>query len=55
MTRHVRVASHDRPVSEVLPYFAASGHHHPPIVGEQARLVGIPTQTDIVKALTHAA
>lgn len=55
MTRHVRVASHDRPVSEVLPYFAASGHHHLPIVGEQARLVGILTQTDIVKALTHAA
>jgi CBS domain-containing membrane protein len=53
MTRHVRVASHDRPVSEVLPYFAASGHHHLPIVGEQARLVGILTQTDIVKALTH--
>lgn len=53
MTRQVRVASADRPIAELVPLFSDSGHHHLPIVGEQARLVGILTQTDLVKALSH--
>ncbi|MCE4553635.1 HPP family protein [Roseateles cellulosilyticus] len=54
MSRQVRVASADRPIAELVPLFSATGHHHIPIVGEQARLVGILTQSDLVKALsTH--
>lgn len=54
MTRQVRVASAERPIAELVPLFSTHGHHHIPIVGEQARLVGILTQSDIVKALSHA-
>jgi CBS domain-containing membrane protein len=53
MTRQVRVASADRPIAELVPLFSATGHHHLPIVGESARLVGILTQSDLVKALSH--
>jgi CBS domain-containing membrane protein len=53
MTRQVRVASADRAIGELVPLFSATGHHHLPIVGEQARLVGILTQSDLVKALSH--
>ena len=53
MTRQVRVASAERPIAELVPLFSATGHHHLPIVGEQARLVGILTQSDLVKALSH--
>lgn len=52
MTRQVRVASAERPIAELVPLFSATGHHHIPIVGEQARLVGILTQSDLVKALS---
>lgn len=52
MSRQVRVASAERPIAELVPLFSATGHHHIPIVGEQARLVGILTQSDLVKALS---
>ncbi|WP_156392114.1 MULTISPECIES: HPP family protein [unclassified Roseateles] len=52
MSRQVRVASADRPIAELVPLFSTTGHHHIPIVGEQARLVGILTQSDLVKALS---
>jgi CBS domain-containing membrane protein len=52
MSRQVRVASADRALAELVPLFSATGHHHIPIVGEQARLVGILTQSDLVKALS---
>jgi CBS domain-containing membrane protein len=53
MTRQVRVASADRPIAELVPLFSATGHHHLPIVGDEARLAGILTQSDLVKALSH--
>jgi len=53
MCRQVRVASADRPIAELVPLFSAHGHHHIPIVGDQARLVGILTQSDLVKALSN--
>ncbi len=53
MSRQVRVASAERPIAELVPLFSDTGHHHIPIVGEQARLVGILTQSDLVKALSH--
>jgi len=51
MSRQVRVASADRPLADLVPMFAATGHHHIPIVGAEARLVGILTQSDLVAAL----
>jgi len=51
MTRRVRVASADRPISELVPLFAATGHHHIPIIDAERRLVGIITQSDLVAAL----
>lgn len=53
MSRQVRVASAGRPIAGLVPLFSDTGHHHIPIVGEQARLVGILTQSDLVKALSH--
>ena len=53
MSRQVRVASAERAIAELVPLFSATGHHHIPIVGEQARLVGILTQSDLVKALSN--
>ncbi|OWQ85157.1 hypothetical protein CDN99_23045 [Roseateles aquatilis] len=53
MSRQVRVASADRPLADLVPMFAATGHHHIPIVGDEARLVGILTQSDLVAALAR--
>jgi len=54
MTREVRVASADRAVTELVPLFSEGGHHHIPIIDTQRRLVGIITQTDLLKALHEA-
>ncbi len=54
MNRRVRTAGAERPIAELVPLFAATGHHHLPVVDAQARLVGILTQSDLVKALSHA-
>ena len=54
MTRQVRVASADRHIAELVPLFADTGHHHIPIVGAEARLVGILTQSDVVAALSRS-
>lgn len=51
MVRQVRVASADRPLSELVPLFADTGHHHIPIIDGERRLVGIITQSDLVAAL----
>lgn len=53
MVRQVRVASADRPIAELVPLFAATGHHHIPIIDGERRLVGIITQSDLVAALTR--
>ncbi len=55
MTREVRVASAGRRVSELVPLFSHEGHHHVPIVAEGSRLVGIITQSDLVRALDRTA
>lgn len=53
MTRQVRVASVDRHVADLMPLFAEAGHHHIPIIDGDARLAGMITQSDFVRAL-HA-
>ncbi len=54
MTRQVRVASADRHAVELLPLFSEAGHHHLPIIDHENRLVGILTQSDLVRALSQA-
>ena len=54
MTRKVRVASADRPIAELVPLFASTGHHHIPIIDAERRLVGIVTQSDLVAALSRS-
>ena len=51
MTRQVRVASASSQALELLPLFSSQGHHHLPVIDEHKRLVGILTQTDLVRAL----
>lgn len=53
MTRQVRVVSGDRPIGDLLPLFASTGHHHVPVLDAERRLVGIITQSDVVRALAR--
>lgn len=53
MTRQVRVASADSHALDLLPLFSSAGHHHLPVIDADKRLVGILTQTDLVRALSN--
>jgi CBS domain-containing membrane protein len=53
MSRQVRVVSADRPIGDLLPLFASTGHHHVPVLDAERRLVGIITQSDVVRALAR--
>jgi CBS domain-containing membrane protein len=53
MTRQVRVVSSERPIGDLLPLFASTGHHHVPVIDGEQRLVGIITQSDVVRALAR--
>jgi CBS domain-containing membrane protein len=55
MTRQVRVISEQRHIAELVPLFSDTGHHHIPVIADRERLVGIITQSDLVRALSHAA
>lgn len=54
MTRSVRVASSDRLLIDLVPVFSDGGHRHLPIIDAERRLVGIITQSDLIRALYHA-
>lgn len=54
MTRHVRVISDNQRVSELVPLFSEAGHHHIPVIDREQKLVGIITQSDLVRALYKA-
>jgi CBS domain-containing membrane protein len=54
MTRRVRIARADWHVIELVPLFSEGGHHHLPIVGAEDRLVGIITESDLMRALYGA-
>ena len=54
MVRQVRVASSDRPLIDLVPVFSDGGHRHIPIIDAERRLVGIVTQSDLIKALYAA-
>lgn len=54
MTRQVRVASDTQPVTELVSLFSREGHHHIPVIDGNQRLVGIITQSDLVRSLYRA-
>ncbi|MFS2155957.1 HPP family protein [Pseudomonas sp. Pseusp122] len=54
MSRTVRVASADRLLIDLVPVFSENGHRHIPIIDADRRLVGIVTQSDLIKALYTA-
>ncbi|WP_040263050.1 HPP family protein [Pseudomonas massiliensis] len=54
MTRTVRVASQDRLLIDLVPVFSENGHRHIPIIDQEQHLVGIITQSDLIKALYRA-
>lgn len=54
MSRQVRVASDTLHVMDLLPLFSQGGHHHLPVLDDQQSLVGMITQSDVVRALHRA-
>lgn len=54
MTRRVQVASQHRHAIELVPLFSEGGHQQIPIIDEENRLVGVITQSDVVRALYRA-
>ena len=54
MTRQVRVASATQLVTELVTLFSREGHHHIPVIDGNQKLVGIITQSDLVRSLYRA-
>lgn len=54
MSPQVRVASDGTRVLDLLPLFSQGGHHHLPIVNADHVLVGMVTESDVVRALHRA-
>ena len=54
MSHPVQVVEEGRHAMDLVPLFSHGGHHHIPIVDPQQRLVGIITQTDLVRTLATA-
>ncbi|CAN7455706.1 HPP family protein [Acidovorax sp. LjRoot194] len=51
MSHPVQVARTDQHAMDLVPLFSHGGHHHIPIVDADERLVGVITQTDLVRTL----
>ena len=51
MTRQVRVASDTNRVMDLLPLFSEGGHHHLPVINADKQLVGMITQSDVIRVL----
>lgn len=54
MSRQAQVVNARQHVMDLVPLFSRGGHHHIPVVDAQARLVGVITQSDLVRALALA-
>jgi CBS domain-containing membrane protein len=54
MSRQVRVASDTARMIDLLPLFSREGHHHLPIINGQQVLVGMVTESDVIRALYRA-
>ncbi|WP_226858417.1 CBS domain-containing protein [Diaphorobacter aerolatus] len=54
MSAPVQVARMDQQVMDLVPMFSERGRRHIPIVNHEHRLVGIISQTDMLRTLAHA-
>eukprot|EP01036_Dinobryon_divergens_P039756 gene39756-biopygen31700 len=54
MSHPVQVARVEQHAMDLVPLFSQGGHHHIPIVDADDRLVGVITQTDLVRTLALA-
>ena len=54
MSHPVQVAHVGQHAMDLVPLFSQGGHHHIPIVESEGRLVGVITQTDLVRTLAAA-
>lgn len=54
MMRRVRVVREQTALVDLVPLFSQYGHHHLPVVDENNHLVGILTESDMVRALFNA-
>lgn len=54
MSHPVQVAQVAQHAMDLVPLFSQGGHHHIPIVDGELRLVGVITQTDLVRTLASA-
>ena len=54
MSKPVLQVQADQHVMNLVPLFSDAGHHHIPVVDETQQLVGIITQSDLVKTLAMA-
>lgn len=54
MTRRVQVTNLTKHAIELVPLFSKPGHQHIPVIDHENRLVGIITQSDLVRALYRA-
>ena len=53
-TSEVQTARQDQHVMDLVPLFSEGGHHHIPVVDAEQRLVGVVTQSDLMRALARA-
>lgn len=54
MSSPVQVAGAEQHVMDLVPMFSAKGRRHVPIVNEEHQLIGIISQTDVIKTLANA-
>jgi len=54
MTRQVRVARASQKITELVSLFSREVHHHIPVIDDDQKLVGIITQSDLVRSLYRA-
>jgi CBS domain-containing membrane protein len=52
MSSDVRTVTLEQRVSELVPLYAETGHHHLPVVDGERRLAGIVTQSDVIRAIS---
>lgn len=51
MTTEVSSVKASEPITELVPMFAHSGHHHVPVLDTAGRVVGMITQADLIAGL----
>ena len=54
MSHPVQVVEEQQHAMDLVPLFSQGGHHHMPVVDARQQLVGIITQTDLVRTLAGA-